>query len=750
MLNTVTRESSPLHEGHGLVPWRSMLAANLRRVELGDFLLLLYIAAFVRQYAWLVTNNVAAWVLTGVISLVLWYLLLTTKRIEKEKSRLFWLIVALPLFLVYAMRVAFPDGGYDQLNYHLLSGERGLRGVPFTAADFFPAPFQFNPAPEMITGLTRYVVGYRLGTIVNYFAMLWAGSVLYKLLGHYSGKDWLRCLGVLLILLTEQPLFEINNYMIDLLAVPLLLEATLIIVDHRVERRDLIRVAFFLGASVTLKLTNLAVVVPLVLVYAYKLNLHKRAVALKDAAAFVVTFLAPVVPFSLFMYLQTGSPVFPFYNKIFRSPFWPLINWSDVRWGPKSLWETFVWPIIITFTPERTSELAVYSGRLSLVFIAVIVCLLLRPPAQTRTLCIVVLAGLVLWTLTTGYVRYATYMELLGGVVMLTIFCHLARFQSSLRQVLIAIPWIILLAQSFIAVRHVYRYEWSMRPTVFHAPEAFLKESRNLFTDRSFLKFVPERERKLFDDVDVWVESNFITNGVETLLKPDAPIILVCFPYYFETPAGLEKFARAVNDASSKKIYSLAFTKDLSPSLDMLSFRGLEMGKFTAVSIPFYSTNNRFDMVLIEILPPGKGLRREFIKTTSAASPLPAGAFNAQLSVTESPAVLKSGERTAIYVKIKNTSDSTWQALGRSDGAFAIKLGNHWFNEQGVMVVQDDARASLLFDLPPGQELELPITVTAPREPGRYFLELDMVQELVAWFGSHGSKTLRLEVTVER
>ncbi len=52
------------------------------------------------------------------------------------------------------------------------------------------------------------------------------------------------------------------------------------------------------------------------------------------------------------------------------------------------------------------------------------------------------------------------------------------------------------------------------------------------------------------------------------------------------------------------------------------------------------------------------------------------------------------------------------------------------------MVVQDDARASLLFDLSPGQEMELPITVTAPREPGRYILELDMVQELVAWFGS--------------
>ncbi len=65
------------------------------------------------------------------------------------------------------------------------------------------------------------------------------------------------------------------------------------------------------------------------------------------------------------------------------------------------------------------------------------------------------------------------------------------------------------------------------------------------------------------------------------------------------------------------------------------------------------------------------------------------------------------------------------------------------------MVVQDDARASLLFDLPPGQEMELPLTITAPRVPGRYLIEVDMVQELVAWFGSAGSKTLRLEVTIE-
>jgi hypothetical protein len=744
MSNTLTRESSQV--------FGKSLLLNLRRVELGDVLLLLYVAAFVRQYAWLVANNGVAWTLTVVLSVLVWYLLLTTKRIEKERSKLFWLIVALPLLLVYAMRVAFPDGSFDQLNYHLLSAERGLRGVPFTAADFFPAPFQFNPASEMVTGIARYLLGYRVGTIVNYLAMLWAGSILYRFLGAYSNKDWLRCLGVLLILLTEQPLFEINNYMVDLLAVPLLLEATLVILNTGkiVDRRDLLRVAFFLGASLALKLTNTVVVLPLILVYAYKLSAHRRALTIKDSASFVVTFLAPLVPFSVFIYRQTGSPVFPFYNKIFRSPFWPPINWTDVRWGPKTLWEGLVWPVVIAFKPERTSELAVYSGRLSLIFAAVILCLFLRPPARVRTLCVIILLGLILWTLSSGYVRYAMYLELLGGVVVLTIGCNLTRFKGGLRRALIAVPWIILLAQSFVACRYVYRYEWSMRPTVFHNPGAFLTESEYLFRDRSFMKFVPEREQKLFADVDVWVESNFITNGVETLLQPNAPIILVCFPYYFETLAGLDKFSKVVNNAAGKKIYTLAFTKDLSPSLDMLSFRGLEMGKFTAMSIPFYSPDNRFDMVLIEILPPGKGLRREFIKTTQATAPLPASGFNARLSATESPAVLKTGERVAIYVRIKNTSDSNWQALGRADGAFAIKLGNHWFNEQGVMVVQDDARASLLFDLQPGQEMELPITVTAPTAPGRYYLELDMVQELVAWFGSQRSKTMRLEVMVER
>lgn len=719
-----------------------------RRIQLENLFLPLYLAVFIRQFFWLAPNGLA-WTLTVSLTAIAWYLL-NTRQPAKQESAPFLVIVALPLFVIYAMRVAFPDASFDQLNYHLLSAERGLRGLPFTSADFFPAQFQFNPAPEMATGITRWLLGYRLGTILNYLALLWAGSILCKLLSNYIRNERWRCLAVLLILLSEQALFEINNNMMDLLAVPLLLEATYVIVyGEKFDRRDVARVAFFLGASVAFKLTNLAFVVPLIGVFAYRLYARKLSLNVKDALLALTLFLAPLIPFSLFMYRETGSPVFPFYNKIFQSPYWPLMNWKDVRWGPKSLWEGLIWPVLIWFKPERTSELPVYSGRLSLIFLAVIVCLLLRPQAKIRTVCVIILISLGLWTISTGYVRYATYVEFLGGVVVLTTACQLTRFKGALRQALIVLPWLILSIQALVACHYVYRLEWGMRPTVFHSPDAFVSESRNILRDHSFLKFVPERERRLIDNVDVWIESNVETNGLETLLKRDAPIILVCFPYYFETPGSLDKFSQTLNAAANKRMYSLAYAKHLSPSLDMLAFRGLEMGKFTAVSIPFYSANNRFEMVLFEIKPPGKGLKREFIKTTPVSAPLPPNAFNAQLTLVDSPPVLKAGERQPIYVRIKNTSDATWPALGQADGAFAVRAGNHWLNEHETIVVQDDVRALLLFDLPPGQEMELPLTVTAPRQPGRYILEIDMVQELVAWFGSRGSKTLRLDVSVE-
>ncbi|HZE58837.1 MAG TPA: hypothetical protein VE031_13360 [Chthoniobacterales bacterium] len=66
----------------------------------------------------------------------------------------------------------------------------------------------------------------------------------------------MRSAAVLLIFTAEHLFFEINTYMIDLLAVPLLLEATrLSLVDIAPEKRteQMTRIAFLLGLSVAFK-----------------------------------------------------------------------------------------------------------------------------------------------------------------------------------------------------------------------------------------------------------------------------------------------------------------------------------------------------------------------------------------------------------------------------------------------------------------------------------------------------------------
>jgi hypothetical protein len=69
--------------------------------------------------------------------------------------------------------------------------------------------------------------------------------------------------------------------------------------------------------------------------------------------------------------------------------------------------------------------------------------------------------------------------------------------------------------------------------------------------------------------------------------------------------------------------------------------------------------------------------------------------------------------------------------------------------QSGDTAVADDARAELVENLPPNGEAQLTLKVTAPPQPATYLMELDMVQEGVAWFKQRGSETAIFPVIVE-
>lgn len=140
-------------------------------------------------------------------------------------------------------------------------------------------------------------------------------------------------------------------------------------------------------------------------------------------------------------------------------------------------------------------------------------------------------------------------------------------------------------------------------------------------------------------------------------------------------------------------------------------------------------------------------------QTPSEPSALPNNGFKAEITLVEPPAKLRSGQKETVRVKIRNASDVMWWARGapvntRPDNRFYLAAGNRWLKSDGTVLTNMDGRYGIGKDLRPGEETEVPLVITAPKDPGEYTLEVDVLQEQVAWFSDKGSPTAKAKITV--
>lgn len=126
---------------------------------------------------------------------------------------------------------------------------------------------------------------------------------------------------------------------------------------------------------------------------------------------------------------------------------------------------------------------------------------------------------------------------------------------------------------------------------------------------------------------------------------------------------------------------------------------------------------------------------------------LPPDGFRAQIEVLEAPVSIAAGTPCVVTVRITNTSAATWML--DIPGGRHICLANHWLDAHGQVVVADDGRARLPHDLQPGESGMVTLGLRAPAAAGAHILELDLVQERIAWFAQRGSATTRVPVHVE-
>ena len=140
-------------------------------------------------------------------------------------------------------------------------------------------------------------------------------------------------------------------------------------------------------------------------------------------------------------------------------------------------------------------------------------------------------------------------------------------------------------------------------------------------------------------------------------------------------------------------------------------------------------------------------------KTSTLAGPLAPEGFKAEVTAPNPPTKLRAGQVEIIAIKVKNTSGVIWWPRGgettdRPDNTYYIAAGNRWFDKDGKRTSETEGHRGIDQVLRPGEAVEMNLQITAPKEPGEWTLDLDMVQEGVAWFGDKGSPTTKIKVAV--
>lgn len=145
---------------------------------------------------------------------------------------------------------------------------------------------------------------------------------------------------------------------------------------------------------------------------------------------------------------------------------------------------------------------------------------------------------------------------------------------------------------------------------------------------------------------------------------------------------------------------------------------------------------------LQRVVRPGGLLVVQVPSRVRQVAPVEPAGRRADIAWLRAPAELATGAGAIVRARLTNVGDRTWR------GGQQIKLGNHWYLGERL-VVRDDGRTDLPHDVAPGEACDLDLLVTAPATPGEYRLELDVVQEFVAWWADFGSLTTTRTVRVD-
>ena len=349
-----------------------------------------------------------------------------------------WLFVSTVGFIAFAwVYLRGQDSNWDLLNYHYFSGYALLNGN--LKGDIAPSglPSFLNPVPNILSYLALSQLPFPASAWLIAGVHLLAMPLLV-LISRQLGL----ALGFAKITLAEffalalcllAPLWwsELGTSFSDATMTPLVLlglhlglrglapgpEKTFLV---------LIGAGVCFGLAVGLKLTNapfaLAFLVALVGVYVPVGWRTAFRLALPLLIGLAVGFL-PTLWWNIYLLQEWGSPIFPLYNALFKSPYFDLVNFRDMRWRFESIGEFLRYLWESTSGTVKTSEFLFADIRLFIfsVLAALSAVLLILKKGfwslNNAALSFVYFLGIsfLLWATLFAYQRYMIPIEVLFG-----------------------------------------------------------------------------------------------------------------------------------------------------------------------------------------------------------------------------------------------------------------------------------------------------------------------------------------------
>lgn len=108
-----------------------------------------------------------------------------------------------------------------------------------------------------------------------------------------------------------------------------------------------------------------------------------------------------------------------------------------------------------------------------------------------------------------------------------------------------------------------------------------------------------------------------------------------------------------------------------------------------------------------------------------------------RMELVEGPISSEGGTRRRYILRLTNLSKSVWSSIGTDGAMLGVAMSYHVLGADGVVIAYDNPRSRFPFVLTPGDSHYIAIEVPAEwREKGAAFIDVELVQEGVAWWGN--------------